>query len=66
VLIADDAETAIKQCDQITVALLLTENVSRGFGCVAKPLTRAELIGRVGQDLESRATYPASPNCDLA
>jgi DNA-binding NtrC family response regulator len=87
VLIADDAETAIKLYDEATVALLLTdvvmpsingldladqllrreprlrilfmsgsENVSRGFGCVAKPFTRAELIGRVGQVLESRPT----------
>ena len=87
VLIADDAETAIKLYDQATVALLLTdvvmprmsgleladqllqreprlrilfmsgsENVSRGFGCMAKPFTRAELIGRVGQVLESRPT----------
>jgi DNA-binding NtrC family response regulator len=87
VLIADDAETAIKLYDEATVALLLTdvvmpsingleladqllrreprlrilfmsgsENVSRGFGCVAKPFTRAELIGKVGQVLESRPT----------
>jgi CheY-like chemotaxis protein len=87
VLIADDAEKAIKLYDQARVALLLTdvvmpsisgleladqllrreprlrilfmsgsENVSRGFGCVAKPFTRAELIGRVGQVLESRPT----------
>jgi hypothetical protein len=87
VLIADDADTAMKLYDQAKVALLLTdvvmpkmsgleladqllrrepqlrilfmsgsEDVSRGFGCLAKPFTRAELIGRVGQVLESRPT----------
>jgi len=30
-----------------------SEDVSRGFGCVAKPFTGAELIGRVGEVLES-------------
>lgn len=30
-----------------------SEDASRGFGCVAKPFTGAELIGRVGEVLES-------------
>jgi|SRR5579863_1762917 len=30
-----------------------SENVSRGFGCVAKPFTGAGLIRRVGEVLES-------------
>lgn len=29
--------------------------VRRGFGCVAKPFTQAQLIGRVGEVLASRA-----------
>ena len=36
-----------------------SENVSRGFGCVAKPFTGAELIGRVGEVLESPPTQGA-------
>jgi DNA-binding NtrC family response regulator len=86
VLVADDAEAAIKLYDQAKITLLLSDvvmpkisgpeladqllrrepqlrilfmsgtgGVSRGYGCLAKPFTRAELISRVGQTLKSRA-----------
>jgi CheY-like chemotaxis protein len=31
-----------------------TEGASRGFGCIAKPFTPADVIGRVGELLEAR------------
>ena len=36
-----------------------TEGVSRGFGCIGKPFTRAQLISRVGAGLASEAEMKA-------
>jgi two-component system, cell cycle sensor histidine kinase and response regulator CckA len=39
-----------------------SEYASRGFGCVAKPFTRANLIGKVGEVLESPSPTQVAEN----
>ena len=43
-----------------------SEDPSRGFGCVAKPFTGAQLIGRVGEVLESPTPTQIARNFDFS
>jgi two-component system cell cycle sensor histidine kinase/response regulator CckA len=49
------ADHVLRLEPQMRILLMsASEGASRGFGCIAKPFTPAEVIGRVGELLEMR------------
>src|SRR5579872_1410104 len=43
------ADRALQRTPQLKVLFIGSDRATRGFGCIGKPFTRAELISKVGQ-----------------